>query len=193
MGLQNGKNKDSDCPCAEIAEYLDGELSASDEMRLELHLAGCGCCRDELNRQKKVSVTLELLLDERHEEIELPENFTRVVTARAESDLDGLRSPKERSRGLFIFGILFVLLLFGLGTEGETVVLAVEQFAEQMLAVGGFVFRLVYTLTFGLSAILSAVCHKMVVGSGPVLLLAGIGFVVSFVLLSRMILRFGRS
>jgi hypothetical protein len=194
MNLQFENTKDScSAPRAEIAEYLDGELAPNAELDLELHFAVCEICRRELNAQKKVSSTLEILLEENPEEFALPENFTKIVTAKAESNLDGLRNPKERSRALFICAILFLFLIFGFGTESETVLFAVEKFAEQILAVGGFVFHLFYMLLFGISTIFGSLFNKFVFSSSLTLVLTGATFVISFFLLSRMVLRFNRS
>ena len=180
-------------PRAEIAEYIDGELAPQAELEFDLHCAICKICRDELNAQKKVSSTLEILLDENPEQIELPENFTKIVTAKAESNLDGLRNPKERSRALFICAILFLFLIFGFGTESGTVLFAVEKFAEQMFAVGGFIFHLFYLLLFGISTIFGSLFKKFVFSSSLTLLLTAGTFVISFFILSRMVLRFNRS
>lgn len=192
MNLQSEKIEDSCCPRAEIAEYIDGELLPSDELDLELHFAICEICFDELNSQKKVSSTLEILLED-SSHIELPENFTKVVTAKAESNLDGLRSPKERGNALLICAILFLLLLLGFGTESQTILLAVEKFTEQIFAVGGFVFHLFYTLTFGISVIFGSVFHKFIFSSVSILLLLTVTFVISFLILSRMVFSFRRS
>ncbi len=193
MNFQTEKFGKKVCPRPEITEYLDGELKPGEELELEIHFAECKVCLDELNSQKQVSSSLEILLDAEKDEIELPVNFTKVVTAKAESNLDGVRSPKERSRALFICAILFTFLIFGFGTESETLLFAVEKFAEQVLAVGGFVLHLFYSLTVGISAIFGSFCNEFVFSSGLVLLGLAIVFVISFLILSRMILRFNRS
>ncbi len=193
MNFQTEKFEDSCCPRAEIAEYIDGELPSQEELALELHFANCKICVEELNAQKKVSSTLEILLQEDKDSIELPANFTKVVTANAESNLDGLRSPKERSRALIICVILFLLMVFGFGTESQTVFFAVEKFSEQFLAVSGFVFHLFYALAVGISAIFGSVCHKLIFKSGLMLLLIVGLFVFAFLILSRMVFRFNRT
>ncbi len=66
------------CPKSEIAAYIDGELSPRQELDLELHLAACRSCAEELNEQKKLLCALDFALED-ESEIELPENFTKVI------------------------------------------------------------------------------------------------------------------
>src|SRR5215207_7269746 len=89
----------TDCPRIEIAAYVDGELSPREEFDLEMHFAVCETCSAELNEQKKLLYALDFAL-ENEDEIELPENFTKVVVATAESNVKGLRCPRERNRAL---------------------------------------------------------------------------------------------
>jgi hypothetical protein len=193
MNVRSEKIKDLNCPRAEITEYLDGELAPDAELGLELHFADCGICAEELNSQKKVSATLEILLENENKNIKLPKNFTKVITANAESNLDGLRSPKERSRALFICAILVLLGLFGFGTESKPMLFAVEKFTDQFLAVGGFIMHLFYTLSLGISAIFGSLCHKFIFSSTLTLLLIVTAFVIGSMILSRMVFRYNRS
>lgn len=184
---------DSICPRQEIAEYLDGELSSDEELDLEFHFSDCKICSEELNSQKMVSTSLEIMLDEEKKDIPLPANFTKIVTANAESNMDGMRNPKERSRALFICAMLFLLVLFGVGLEGETVSFAFNRFADQFLAVGGFIWRLLYTLSLGVSAIFGSLFTKFVFSSTLSLGLVIVALVLASITLSRMVLRFNRS
>ncbi len=193
MSLQNEQVKHSECPRAEIVEYLDGELFPRVEFDLELHFANCGICFDELNSQKKVSTTLEILLEEESELINLPENFTKVVTVNAESDLTGLRSPQERSKALLICVILFVLIAFGFSVKGEIVIFAVERFSGQIFAVGSFVLHLFYTLAIGISAIFGSLTDKFIFSSTVMIIFIITSFVTSFYTLSRMVFRYNHT
>ena len=47
------------CPSPDISAYIDGELSADQELQLELHMAGCRTCSDDLNLQKSFLNALE--------------------------------------------------------------------------------------------------------------------------------------
>ena len=70
------------CPTGEIAAYIDGELSPREELDLEMHFAVCRLCAAELNEQKKLLCALDFALEDERE-IELPENFARVIVAAA--------------------------------------------------------------------------------------------------------------
>lgn len=193
MDLRSEKIDGRNCPRVEIAEYLDGELPSREEFELEFHFAKCKVCAAELNAQKQVSSTLEIFLEQEQVKIELPKDFTKKVTVKAESNLEGVRSPKERSRGLFICGILFLLVAIGFSTEGKTLLFAVEKFTDQFLAVGGFVFHLFYTLSIGISAIFGSLCQRFIFSSTLALLMTVTAFVLAFMILSRMVFRYNRS
>ena len=181
------------CPREDIFAYLDGELSPDEELHLEFHFAECKNCADEVNAQKKVSNSLEIILEDEMKNIELPENFTKVVTAKAESNVGGLRKKREIKRALWISGGLLFLVTLGLGTKIKGVWLTFESFSEQFSAVIGFVSHLVYDTAVGVSVILRSLSHKFVFGSFISLFLVMAFFIVAFLSLSRLILRHNRS
>jgi len=188
-----GENIEVSCPREEVFTYLDGELSPAEEFDIEIHFADCKICRDEINAQKKVSTTLEIMLEQESKEIEVPENFTKVITTRAESNVSGLRQPKERSKALLICTILFFLAVIGLGTELKSVLRAFEKTAEQFAAVGGFIFHLVYDLANGVSVVLRYLSHRFIFTSAISLILIVAFFVFTSLALSRFVLRYNRA
>ncbi len=172
----------------DIAAYLDGELPAREELELEMHLAVCKECNKELNEQKKLLRILDFALESGNE-IEMPANFTRVVVANAESKVSGLRRPQERFKALFICAALFLLVLFGLGGETVTVVSAFGKFAEQFLAIAGFVWNLIYDAAYGTAIILRSLSHQIVFNSNvSFAVLLGLVFV-CVIALSRFVTR----
>jgi len=187
------KQNDNICPREEVFAYIDCELSAEDELDMEGHFAECATCREELNSQKKVSTTLEILLEEESRNIELPKDFTKVVTAKAESNVSGLRHRKERSHALFICMILFLIIIVGLGAEVTSVLRATGEFGDQFYAVFGFVFRLIYDIGIGVAVILKSFGHRIVVSSVASLFLLIVIFVSISLSLSRLVLRYSRS
>ncbi|NNF00368.1 MAG: zf-HC2 domain-containing protein [Pyrinomonadaceae bacterium] len=187
------KNIEVGCPRGEVLDYLDGELSPADEFDLELHFKDCKICRDEVNAQKKVSTTLEIMLEEESKEIEVPVDFSKVIAARAESNVSGLRQPRERSKALYICAVLFFLVVIGLGTELNSVLGAFERSAEQFAAVGGFIFHLVFDLANGVSIILRNLSHRFVFGSVISLGLIVAFFIFTSLALSRIVLRYNRA
>lgn len=181
------------CPREEIFAYVDGELSSAEELDLEIHVADCTTCKDEVNAQKRVSNSLEILLDEESQNIAVPDNFSKVVAAQAESDVKGLRHRKEISKALLICTSLFFLVTLGLGTEIKSIGKAVSRFAEQSMAVGGFVFHLIYDSAVGVAVIFRSVTHKFAFGSIGSLVLLVAFFALAFFMLSRLVIRYDRS
>ena len=194
MDLQTHKNEQL-CPCDDISSYLDGELSSHEEIVLEKHLANCKSCLDELNLQKKMLSALDFAFNEKNgqAEIELPENFAKVVAVTAESEVSGLRRPEERSRAFLLCAGLFLLILVGLGTETKRVFTTFTDFSEQLMALGGFIFRLGYDLAIGLCIISRALCQQFIISSIFEILLILCIFIFSFILLSRLIVRVNRT
>ncbi len=181
------------CPREEIFAYVDGELSVADENVLEEHLSGCKVCTSEVNAQKKVSNSLEIILEDEMKNIELPENFTEVVKTKAESNVSGLRKKKEISRALIICASLFLLITVGLGAGTNSVSATLKKFADQFSAIFGFIFHLVYDVVIAASIILRSVAHKLVSGSVISLVLLLAFFLITFYSLSRLIYRYNRS
>lgn len=140
------------CPTAKLAVYLDGELAPDEELALELHLAGCSTCRDELNLQKKIFGALDLNRFE-ESEIELPKDFAKIVAARAESGVLGMRSSRERKRAIALIMILLAAVL-GLASIGETNFGDFGKFGEQSWAVVNFAGTLIYNIALSATIIL---------------------------------------
>lgn len=176
---------------SELAAYIDGELPAAEELELEMHLAICKNCAEELNEQKKLLQALSYALDGK-EEIELPADFTRVVVANAESKVSGLRRPQERFKALFVCAALFLLVLLGFGAETKTILHTFAKFAEQFLAVGGFVWNLIYDVAVGIGIVLRSLGSQVnFSASFSFAVLIGFGFAALF-FLSRLMTRSNR-
>lgn len=180
------------CQQSEIAAYIDGELSPREELNLELHFAACRLCTAELNEQKKLLCALDFALEDENE-IELPENFTKVIVTIAESNVSGLRRPQERFKAFFICAALTLFVLLGLGSETGTVVGTFWKIGDQILAVSGFAVHLIYDVAIGTSIILRSVSHHIAFNSTvSVLFLIGILFI-ALIAFSRLIVRFNRA
>ena len=173
---------------SDLAAYLDGELTPREELALDAHLAICGTCRTELNEQKKLLCVLNFAL-ENEKEFELPENFTEVVVANAESKVSGLRRPQERSKALIVCAALFALGLLGLGRETPTVFDTFSNFAEQFLVVAGFVFHLFYDIALGTAIILRSLGSILLSDSIVSAMLLIIFFAFFLIALRRLTMR----
>lgn len=181
----------SNCPRTELAAYIDGELSPREELALELHLAGCTVCSVELNEQKKLLCALDFAL-ENEEEIELPENFTKIVVANAESNVQGLRCPRERSRALTVCAALFLLIVIGLSAEASKTFATFGALTEQFLAVGSFFVHFIHDISIAAAVLIRSLCSQFVFNSTVPAILLGVCFVASFLIFSRLIVRHRR-
>lgn len=90
-----------ECVISEISAYIDGELSPADETVFEAHIAACSDCRRELNDQKLFVSAVDATMH-RDDAIEIPTDFSRKITAAAESTVFGVRDPKERTKAAWI-------------------------------------------------------------------------------------------
>src|SRR5215212_7632710 len=104
------QNENTTIPCSRLYEYLDGELPLDSETAFESHAADCADCRVEVKLHRNLAAGIEELA---HEEIKLPDNFSKVVAANAESQVSGLRKRNERRVTFAILAGLAVLT-FGL-------------------------------------------------------------------------------
>ena len=177
------------CPRSEIAAYVDGELSPRAELELEMHLAVCTVCAAELNEQKKLLSALDFALEDERAEIELPANFTKVVVANAESKVSGLRCPRERYRALTVCAGLLLLLLVGLGAEASQTFVGFSAIGEKFFAVGAFFVHLMHDITIAATVILRSLCAEFFFKSAFSMIATGIFFLLSLLLLSRLLLR----
>lgn len=185
------ETSENECPRAAIAAYVDGELAATEELALEMHLVGCPVCKGELNQQKQLLHALDFALETEHE-LELPADFTKTIVANAESCVSGLRRPNERFTALFICAALFLLVIVGLGHETETVFASTGKIFDRFVAVGGFFTHLTYDVALGMTVILRSLCTQLI--SRFTLAPAFILFVFagSVLACSRLLFRFNR-
>lgn len=108
---------------ATVSAYLDGELAGDDAARFEAHARECGFCTGAVNEQKRVLCLLDAALMRRAAGaggFELPKDFARVVTARAQTNMRGVRcgDRSERKRALLWCAILFAASVSLLGAAG---------------------------------------------------------------------------
>lgn len=182
---------EKECPRKQLAPYIDGELLPHEELELELHLAACKTCAAELNEQKKLLFVLDFALD-KEDEIELPADFTKIVVAKAESNVSGLRSPRERYRAILVCSILFLFGLIGLGGQIESVFASYIQFTEQVFSVFGFIFHLIYNISIGTAVVLRSLSSQFVSVSAIVVVFLVAFSIISLLAFSRLFIRLNR-
>lgn len=98
------------CPrSVETAAYLDGELSPETATLFELHTRECAACAAALNEQKRLLCLLEVAFfgETLETKFNLPKNFARIVTARAQTDMGSL-SQREMRRAFLWYALLAI-------------------------------------------------------------------------------------
>jgi anti-sigma factor RsiW len=185
-------NKNMACPSPDLAAYIDGELSSHDELELEMHLASCRTCADDLNLQKSFLNALDSSLDDKVE-IQLPKNFTKLVVANAESRVSGLRHPHELRNAALICTGLILFSLFALGSTTERSLAAAATVVDKLVAVVTSAWHVIYDLALGSSIVLRSLASSFFFESGAGTALAFFAlFVLSLYLFSRLV-RFRRT
>jgi anti-sigma factor RsiW len=175
-----------------IAAYIDGELEADATLHFEDHLQACAPCRAELRAHRLFICELDAALTDT-DEIPVPTNFSRMIAARATSDMSGVRTRSENRKAL---GICIILALAGfalLGARASGAIFVVaEKFVTTSLGVVGFIATAVYDTIAGLAVIFRVLSRKIIIESGslvPVLLLLAFAIVI----LSRLISNYHRT
>ncbi len=191
MNFDHNINENA-CQHEVIIAYLDGELTPDEELELEFHFADCKTCADAINAHKKISNSLEIILEDEMKHIKLPENFSKVVTAKAESNVSGLRQKKEISYAFVICAALVFFLTAGFSSKFGAFSAVPEKFVDQFLAVSIFGAHIVYDAAIGVSIICRSLCHKFIFSSIISLVLVAVFFFIAFLSLSRLILRENR-
>ena len=175
-----------------IAAYVDGELEADVTALFEEHLESCASCRAELRAHRLFVCELDAALTETGE-IPVPAEFSRMVAARASSDMRGVRTRSENRKAL---GICLILALGGFALLGATardaIFVIAEKFISTFFGVVGFISTVVYDTVAGLAVIFRVLSRKIIIESGslgPVLVLLA----VAILILSRMIHNYHRT
>jgi len=180
------------CDSKLIAAYIDGELNESATLLFEEHLESCPACRTELRAHRLFVCELDAALTDSGE-IPVPAEFSRMVAARASSDMRGVRTRSENRKAL---SICMVLALAGFALAGATARDAIFVIARKFVAtcwsVAGLISSAVYDTLAGLAVIFRVLSRKVIVESGslgPVLLLLA----VAILILSRLISKYHRT
>ena len=155
----NASNK---CQKEWIAAYLDGALDADAGRLFEQHLDSCVTCSAELNEQRRFMLALDSALTTTPV-LPLPRNFIRIVAARAESDLSGMRDRLERKRAARFCLVLAATGLAMIGAAaGKTIFVAVPVIANQILGIFGLLWTALRDAAVGLTVV------SRVIGGGLV-------------------------
>jgi len=193
MKFRMNEISENTCQLEDVAAYLDGELSDAGTNRFEEHLRSCVECATELRAQRQLLCTLDVAFNSTRS-FQLPHNFTRIVTARAESDLSGMRNRHERRRALKLCALLAAVSFALLGAAARTIVLDP---LRTFFKIVGSLLQLAWHATS--DTVVSATVLVRVIGRGileaenGVLLFAIVGFLFSISILPFLLARYHRA
>ena len=183
------KNKEKICERNLIAAYVDGELDTDLTLLFEDHLESCDACRAELRAHRLFVCELEAAMLE-SAEIPVPDDFSRMVAARAASDMRGVRTRSEHRKALTICAVLALVGFALLGAAARnTVFVVVERFVGTVFSLIGFVAGAVYDTVAGFAVVLRVLGRKAIIDSGslggPVVVLLALAILILSRLLSN--------
>jgi hypothetical protein len=185
------------CPSEDVAAYLDGELDAQSVALFERHLKECGQCATELQQQRRLLCTLDFALGGREgEDLQLPTNFSEVVTAHAQSDLSSLRSERaEHKRALRLcLALAFAsFALLGGAALSESVFKPLGLLIRHAGTVLGFMGRAIYDFGAGVAVIARAIGGHTIYESARLAPLVLLLLAVAVVLLPHLISSYHRT
>jgi len=174
-----------------IAAYVDGELEPANRISVELHLEGCTHCRAELRAHRLFVCELDSALTQ--SEATIPSDFSRIVAARATSDLRGIRSASENKKAL-AFCLILAVTALGLLSDASrvTALNALRQLARTVISIVSVLWTALYDMVASVIVISRVLSRKLVVESNSLGLLLVL-FALAVLLLSRMIVSYHRT
>ena len=176
----------------QVAAYLDGQLEDSAHAAFENHVATCGACRAELTAQRQFLCELDSALTTT-EEISIPKDFARIVSARAESDMRGVRDGGERRRALIVCLVLGVAAFGLLGaTNGKSLLLSGRLLANKVLGILSLLWTTLHDAVIGLAIVMRVVARVFQPQSPVTSLAALILLALAIASLSHLIIRYHR-
>jgi predicted anti-sigma-YlaC factor YlaD len=175
-----------------IPAYIDGELDKPAQEFFEDHLRDCLACRSELRVHQQFICALDSALSNRVE-VDVPANFSKLIAARAVSDMSGVRSAAENRKALTFCLILAVSGFALLGVTTRQVAVSVAwRLAGKAFGLIDVTWNAMYDLIASFAVISRVLGRKFIVGTGN-LGLALILLAFAVLLLSRLILSYHRT
>src|ERR1700752_2866055 len=120
------KDQEKICERNLFAAYVDGELDTDLTLLFEDHLDGCAECRAELRAHRLFVCELDAAMSD-SAEIPVPDDFSRMVAARAASDMRGVRTRSEHRKALTICAVLAFVGFALLGAAARNTVFLIAE------------------------------------------------------------------
>jgi anti-sigma factor RsiW len=175
-----------------FAAYVDGELDTDLTLLFEDHLESCFECRAELRAHRLLVCELDAAMSE-SADIPVPVDFSRMVAARAASDMRGVRTRSEHRKALTICAVLAFVGFALLGAAARnTVFLVAGRFVANVFSLISFVATAAYDTVAGFAVVFRVLSKKVIIESGSVGPLVGL-LALAILILSRLISNYHRT
>ena len=177
---------------ANVAAYLDGQLDIAGIDQFEAHVEACRSCRAELNAQRQFLCELDSVLST-PKELSIPQDFARIVSARAASDMSGVRTGGERRRALLVCLALSITAFVLLGAAaGTSLLVSAALVTNKVLGVLSLLWTTLHDAVIGMT-IVSRVIVRMFLPESPLSnLAAAVVLVLAVASLSHLIISYHR-
>jgi len=175
-----------------IPAYIDGELDKATQQFFADHLNDCPACRSELRIHQQFICALDAALGSRVE-VDVPANFSKLIAARAASDMSGVRSAAENRKAL-VFCLVLAISGFALigVTARQLSVSLVWRVAGKAFGLIDVTWNAVYDLVASFAVISRVLSRKFIVETGS-LGIALFLLALAVLLLSRLIFSYHRT
>ena len=185
--------KEQTCASENIAAFIDGELEVKERMAFEAHLGACDRCSFELLEQKQFMCELDSALAGPFE-LEVPHNFARIVSVRAESDMRGVRAASEHKRAFYYVALLALSAFALLGvTASQALLVRIELVAVKIISIGELLLRAVYDAALSFTVLVRVLSGGLLSDTGLSKVSALVVVVFAIGLLSFLISRYHRA
>lgn len=181
------------CVTEKMSAFIDGELDLNERLSFEAHVVDCERCSAELLAQKQFMCELDSALAGPFD-LDVPHNFARVVSVRAESDMRGVRAPAEHRRA-FSYCLVLGLAAFALLgiTASQALLARGELFAIKAISIGELLLKAAYDAALSFTVVVRVLSGGVFSDTGLSKVSALIVVVFAISLLSFLISRYHRA
>jgi hypothetical protein len=181
------------CDEFEIAAYIDGGLSLTQEFEIEEHFENCADCTKKLEEQKRLLCAIDSAFSPLEPSFELPKNFASTIVTRAESNVNGLRCPVERKRALSYCIILVSAAVIIIGESQFRFLNFIQRISETIFSILSFAWHFIYDAASGISSIFGEISERLFFFSGSSTMLLFLVFILALIAFSRLLIRYHRA
>ena len=186
------KDQEKICERNLFAAYVDGELDTDLTLLFEDHLESCFECRAELRAHRLLVCELDAAMLE-SAEIPVPKDFSRMVAARAASDMRGVRTRSENRKALTICAVLALVGFALLGAAARnSVFLVARRLVATVFGLVSFAAATAYDAVSGFAVVFRVLSRKVIIETGSLGPLMGL-LALAILILWRLISNYHRT